>query len=162
MKTPTLHVGIHTLPPEGLAVEATITARELEIPEDERIACPAPFELSLRVSRVKGGILAQGTLSGSLRCRCDRCLTYFTRIIPATPVCHLYPEVKSDFIDLTEDVRDDILLTFPQYGFCRDSCKGLCPGCGENLNVRECTCEKISGGNTAWSSLDQLNLSTDK
>jgi len=28
---------------------------------------------------------------------------------------------------------------------CREDCKGLCPGCGANLNIEPCRCEKEHG-----------------
>ncbi|RMG10252.1 MAG: DUF177 domain-containing protein [Deltaproteobacteria bacterium] len=45
-------------------------------------------------------------------------------------------------IDLWPLLREQILLSLPDYLSCRDGCKGLCPVCGTNLNQRECGCER--------------------
>jgi len=42
---------------------------------------------------------------------------------------------------LLEDVlREQILLAVPLKVVCREDCKGLCPGCGSNLNHEGCIC----------------------
>ena len=43
-------------------------------------------------------------------------------------------------IDLTEAVQEQILLSLPLRPLCREDCKGLCPGCGEDLNKGACGC----------------------
>ncbi|MFA7677302.1 MAG: DUF177 domain-containing protein, partial [Candidatus Omnitrophota bacterium] len=41
-------------------------------------------------------------------------------------------------LDLDNDIREEILLNFPMKILCSENCKGLCPGCGVNLNEGEC------------------------
>jgi len=43
-------------------------------------------------------------------------------------------------LDLSEPVREELILSAPTYVLCRDDCRGLCPGCGEDLNVGSCVC----------------------
>ena len=45
-------------------------------------------------------------------------------------------------IDLGEQVKDYILLEIPINPTCSESCAGLCPLCGENLNVHRCECKR--------------------
>ena len=49
---------------------------------------------------------------------------------------------KEDIIDLTELVREQILLAIPMIPLCSEECKGLCNVCGTNLNIDNCSCEK--------------------
>lgn len=41
-----------------------------------------------------------------------------------------------------EQMREVILSELPELPKCRDDCKGLCQGCGANLNVEECACRE--------------------
>ncbi|HUK46364.1 MAG TPA: DUF177 domain-containing protein [Terriglobales bacterium] len=42
---------------------------------------------------------------------------------------------------LLEDVlREQILLALPLRAICKEECKGLCPHCGKNLNIEQCSC----------------------
>ncbi|MGI6201590.1 MAG: YceD family protein [Christensenellales bacterium] len=43
-------------------------------------------------------------------------------------------------LDVTEMVVQNLLMQLPIAVLCRDDCKGLCPICGENLNVNRCSC----------------------
>lgn len=59
-------------------------------------------------------------------------------------------------LDLGEIAREQILLNLPQQFFCSESCKGLCPKCGANLNLKDCNCmqEEID---PRWAALKDLN-----
>jgi uncharacterized metal-binding protein YceD (DUF177 family) len=154
-------VQVRNLAPEGIRVEADIVARDLDIPEDDRTSCSALFHLVAHVSPAVGAMVVAGELHGQLRCRCDRCLTYFTRRLDHVPVNHQYLDFHEDVLDLTEDVRDDILLTFPQRNLCREDCRGLCVVCGQNLNARECGCHQDRDDESPWTALDNLRLPAD-
>jgi len=42
---------------------------------------------------------------------------------------------------LLEDVvREQVLLSLPGRTLCKEDCKGLCPRCGQNLNLATCSC----------------------
>jgi len=43
-------------------------------------------------------------------------------------------------IDLTQSVRDGILLAVPVICLCKENCKGICSQCGKNLNQGVCNC----------------------
>ncbi len=47
----------------------------------------------------------------------------------------------STYLDIDSDIREEILLNFPMKVLCSPDCKGICPGCGVNLNKEECRCK---------------------
>lgn len=49
-------------------------------------------------------------------------------------------EIQGDMIDLTELIRETILINIPIKPVCSPDCKGLCQYCGNNMNVKECNC----------------------
>lgn len=49
-------------------------------------------------------------------------------------------QLDSDQLDLNQVAREQILLNIPEQQFCREDCKGICPKCGENLNLIDCKC----------------------
>ena len=86
---------------------------------------------------------------------CDRCGTEFNKKIESQyKMVYLLRNVENsneelDFnyltpntneIDITNDVRDYLLLAIPMKKLCEDDCKGLCYKCGSNLNNGECDC----------------------
>ena len=40
-----------------------------------------------------------------------------------------------------EEAKNQIILEFPERFLCSEDCKGLCPVCGCNRNLKECGCE---------------------
>ena len=58
-------------------------------------------------------------------------------------------------LDITEDVRQTVMLAVPLKLLCSENCKGLCPYCGTNLNTGTCSCTG-DGGDTRWEALRSL------
>ena len=44
-------------------------------------------------------------------------------------------------IDLSNSLRDQILLDVPLIILCREDCKGICLVCGNDLNLNQCKCQ---------------------
>jgi uncharacterized protein len=60
-------------------------------------------------------------------------------------------------IDLDPILREQIVLALPSYPVCGESCKGLCPVCGANLNDRECGCDRHVP-DPRWAGLKNVKL----
>ena len=58
-------------------------------------------------------------------------------------------------IELDDVLREQILLALPAKIVCAESCRGLCPKCGKNLNVETCACEEDSP-DPRWAALADL------
>ena len=50
-------------------------------------------------------------------------------------------ELKNDMVDLSKIVNDLIMINSPITFLCKEDCKGICLGCGENLNESQCKCK---------------------
>ncbi|MEJ2011849.1 MAG: DUF177 domain-containing protein [Anaerolineales bacterium] len=105
------------------------------------------FDLNgaLRLTRTGQGVYAQGTLRGTLELECVRCLSTFPQGLDAQlGELFVYPPDKASdpelaisenaILDLTPLLREIFLLDVPMQPICSESCLGLCPECGENLN----------------------------
>lgn len=47
---------------------------------------------------------------------------------------------QGDTVDLTEAVRQNLILALPSQPRCRPDCPGLCPFCGRRLDEGACSC----------------------
>ena len=84
---------------------------------------------------------------GRLECQrnftCDRCLAHATeKLSSAFDEEFDKSAVLGDLIDVTELLRDEMLLSRPTKNLCRADCKGLCPVCGADLNDGDCGCDR--------------------
>lgn len=89
-----------------------------------------------------------GEVSFILSGECTRCLEQTLRpyVIEFSEgvdsdIESVYP-VKNDTVDLSKIVDDVIMMNIPVNFLCSEDCKGLCSGCGTNLNNGECKCKK--------------------
>jgi len=88
---------------------------------------------------------------------CDRCLeSYETTLEAGGPMLFVLGESPQDEeiddtemayvprntvdLDLSELIRDMLILALPGRRLCSEECRGLCPSCGANLNLHECNC----------------------
>ena len=95
------------------------------------------------------GILATGTLTGTLALRCARCLKQFEHPL-AVDLAELFgPEPDPDddgayaldpdgWLDPEQMVRDAFGLELPFSPLHSSDCRGLCPICGGDRNLGEC------------------------
>jgi uncharacterized protein len=61
---------------------------------------------------------------------------------------------------LEDALREQVLLALPLRAICREDCKGLCPQCGKNLNLEQCSCaEPVE--DPRWSALKDLRGKLD-
>jgi uncharacterized protein len=60
-------------------------------------------------------------------------------------------------IDLHAAVREQVLLAAPPSPVCREECKGLCPACGQDLNLHDCGHKQIDV-DPRWEALKALQL----
>ncbi len=63
----------------------------------------------------------------------------FVRSVFKTEDDELYP-YEGEKLDLTEAFFDNLFLEMPMTTVCSESCKGLCPVCGADLNQGQCSC----------------------
>jgi uncharacterized protein len=61
----------------------------------------------------------------------------------------------SDCLDLTDLVREAVVLDYPRFLLCSEDCRGLCPGCGADLNEEACRCAS-NAVDPRWSKLIDL------
>ncbi len=106
------------------------------------------------VRNVAGMLLLQFTASTTLSSVCDRCLEEFENpksIHYETMVADELEDEDNDeillleengTIDLGELARTMFILEMDAKTLCSENCKGICPGCGVNLNQGSCTCQK--------------------
>jgi uncharacterized protein len=112
------------------------------------------------LDRTGNEILLTARIKAASNVVCDRCVAPFTQTLsPSYQMYYVWNEPDAtrfdssevqvippglSVIDLTEDVRQTILLAVPFKLLCKNDCKGLCPRCGKNLNEGPCTCEDVT------------------
>ncbi len=113
-------VNIRHLEERDIEVQGDLSPAELELGQiDELIQVRRPLHFDLTIQRLGGDIVAQGSLELTLDCECSRCLKPYAHVVKVDDwTAHLPLEgpekvaVHDDFVDLTPQIREDILLEF--------------------------------------------------
>lgn len=127
--------------------------------ESEPLVRPVgAISYDLAARRLSHNLLVRGSLHLTLECMCSRCAEWFRKPLRVPDFLRSFPlSSERESIDLTGDIREDILLALPINLVCSAECRGLCPVCGVNLNQRQCAC-RPQPAPAAWSVLEQLNI----
>lgn len=121
-------------------------------PEDLTIRPAGPLEYDLFVQQLGDELLVRGSVSQDFKCTCVRCTDEFDWTAVEDGVSLSVEVAGAEFVDLTEELREDIIILFPAHPVCSEDCKGLCPRCGANLNKSTCTCKPEA--DSRWGCLD--------
>ncbi len=130
----------------------------------------AEGEASL-VNNALGEIRIAGKLAVDMEAPCDRCLetagcpiekTFDLLYCPAEQLEGGEDEIREEEsevayyrgsgLELSEVLREVVLLAMPMQLVCKESCKGICPSCGQNRNTQECDC-RAEAVDDRWSKL---------
>lgn len=128
-----------------------LTPDELDI-TDTDLKVTAPIQLEGVVENAGDVILLKADVKTEIERTCGRCLKVFTELLAAQVVEKFYPAgaeniendafiYESDLLDITEPVRESLLLAVPLQSLCREDCRGLCPVCGADRNEGDCGCD---------------------
>lgn len=141
-------------PVPGLATELA------RVPDDH------PVHADLLMESLVEGILASGPVQGTMALTCARCLKPFESGF-RLQVRELfsagaglegdegYP-IEDGFVDLEPLIRDNVVPAMPFAPSCRSDCLGLCPRCGGDRNLGECSCPDTP--DSRWAVLADLDL----
>ena len=154
-----LTIPVEQLREGPLELEIDVKPEALDLVDEE-------FKFTKRVTgravfRIVGNdVLGQGTLEAHADTTCVRCLGQAHVDITAKvdevwmrnqpeeeatdrefladePLTRSY---SGDLVELDEAFRELIMSELPDRPLCDPECKGLCPGCGADLNLEPCRC----------------------
>lgn len=128
-----------------------LTAAELALAEDE-LQTGQPISVTGQVSNAGDVLLLQAEIVFTAKRVCGRCLKEFTQQLSSELTEKFFPAgtqniendaftYDSDLLDITEAVRESVLLAIPLQALCKETCLGLCPVCGKDRNAGACGCD---------------------
>ncbi len=138
-----MKIAVKDIPPSGLDIDGVLEKEDFTF-EDESIECISPVKINARLECLGSVVSAKVSMLANFSVLCGRCLQSFESEIEKDVVLHYELEKCGNYIELGEDVRQEILLDFPSKILCSDDCKGICVHCGTNLNDNKCECKNNS------------------
>jgi uncharacterized metal-binding protein YceD (DUF177 family) len=102
-----------------------------------------------------GALLVQGTLSAEGTMRCVRCLSPLPTSLHVPDFTVFVEKPEGECVDLTEQVREDMLLSLPVHAKCTLDAERRCPVTGERFDALDPTTEPEPLGDR-WEALERL------
>ncbi|MBN2753232.1 MAG: DUF177 domain-containing protein [Candidatus Goldbacteria bacterium] len=124
-----------------------------DISLDDSAVLEGPLHLELALTKDSDtAIIVEGSLKGRLAMSCSRCLKDIIQDIEGEFVTIFKEksrmndedresdvlEYKDNELDLTDFIRQTVLIEAPIKPVCDENCLGLCPVCGKNRNEGDC------------------------
>lgn len=143
--------------------------------DDEDVCIIEPLEIIGRVVKSELQVKVEGKFNTTAEVLCSRCLSKVSvKLCNEFDILYV-PESTNDVGDTLELDEDDltlsvldgnvidvdelaieqIYLALPSRVLCKEDCLGLCPKCGKNKNVENCSCDK-EDVDTRWAALKEL------
>ena len=113
-----------------------------------------PVRVTGQVRNMAGAMVFTAQARTELSLRCDRCTKPFHRekvvdfeTLLATELAGKEDQddiivLEGDELDAGALMRETFVLEMDSKNLCTEDCKGLCSGCGADLNVEPCRCKK--------------------
>lgn len=142
---------------------------------DESFDVTGPLTGAVRFLRTPQTVLAYLHGQTVVRLECARCLEPVEVSVQVDAEEEFHPSIdvltghplkdrgddealiidEHHILDLSELVRQTIILALPPTPLCRQNCAGLCPTCGANHNFETCACAE-EDTDDRWSALSIL------
>ncbi len=171
-----LKVELRSLEQEDLVLEEKDWAQALGIELAPEL-CREPLEIYCELSKSGDLVSAKGWVQGKMLLECDRCLKEFESRFKSFFEVHYRAQCEEstseeesppegqlevvyfegDILDIADQIRQTVLLSVPMRALCRDDCRGLCGGCGRDLNVESCQCQEPPA-DPRWDALRKLKF----
>ena len=173
-----MYFSVQDLEQRIIHFEVSIPPGEIEYLEDlrQKEAMEARGSVEL-LPHTLGEVRVRGHLKVVMETNCGRCLEpallpvdsdfdLFYR--PQRPIGHPSAEVElhegeaeigfyeGGGLQLNDILREYVILSMPMNPVCSEDCLGICPVCGQNRNLRGCSCE-IRPTDDRWAALKNLS-----
>jgi uncharacterized protein len=152
-------INVNRISEQGFALNDTIEIDSTQLLEDESFFLEG-LNYQIFFKRENQRIQAQGKIKTTISLICVRCLEQFELKSHSRFDIILFPKemvnlrstsldeeeleyifFENDQIDLEKILIEQVNLFIPFKPVCSPDCKGICPGCGINLNMSACPCE---------------------
>ncbi len=157
-----MKININTIPEEGLTLKFEGDGkwfRQLLAGGDAGGFSLEKLDVSCVVRKIRENIYIEGNIDAEGEMPCSRCLE-MTEVFLKGPFKYTFRPPSQDFkeeielslddldleyytgdiINIDKVVFEQVMLQIPMKPLCSESCKGLCPHCGANLNKTTCNC----------------------
>ncbi len=154
-----LIIDIQKISEDGSTYEGQLPPEILDLAEDKFIQPEGTVDYALTAQVVSDQLIVQGTIETQLRLCCVRCAEFFSTTVQLSSFLRAYTIQSSwETIDLSDDIREEILLMVPYYPKGEVDENEVCKECGKCMRSEEAESSAERDTSGVWDSLNQLQV----
>ena len=148
------------IPEEGLAISGEVTEDIFQLPAEAKIAQIGPVTYQARAYSIEGELVVEGGFQAEFELECSRCLEKFVYSVDLQRHNLTENLENPTEADLTQALREDILLALPAYPHCEEGkIPRKCPA--EGKFDRSASASEPGGDDeeapNPWAELDKID-----
>jgi uncharacterized protein len=133
-----MKIYVDKIPEAGIELTENIKPETLLL-DTQSVSFIRPVEVKANVLKSSSQLFVDVFLKAPVEYTCGKCLSKFEDIFEKR--FSIVREARpAEVVELDDEIRQEIMLDYPMKIVCNAECKGLCPNCGQNLNVGKCEC----------------------
>jgi uncharacterized protein len=135
-----IKISVRDIPTSGLDIDQKVPKEGIGLTCEE-IDIRSLLNVKAHLEKVNNVVIADTRIKADFGYMCARCLEEL--YAPQELVFKFDFEITPglEYIDLGEEIRQELILANPAKVLCSKDCKGICPKCGANLNKEKCKCK---------------------
>ena len=135
-----IKIAVRDIKSSGLDIEQNIPKEGIGL-SDEEVDIKSLINVKAHLEKVNSTVIADAHIKAQFGYLCARCLEELYTTEERSYKFDFEIDPTSEYIDLGEEIRQEIILANPPKVLCSKDCKGICPKCGANLNKEKCKCK---------------------
>lgn len=136
-----IKISVRDVTSKGIDIDQTIPMEGIGLSSEE-VDIRSPLNVKAHLSRVDNLIVAHTEVKADFGYMCARCLENLYSVETRRYTFDFELDPTVEYVDLGEEIRQETIMANPARILCKDDCKGICLGCGVNLNEEQCKCKK--------------------
>ncbi len=134
-----MKIAADSISDKKIRIEEDIPAKAWEMDSAE-VSFNNSVHIDCECVKINQEIVVEAKITTQRDASCSRCLNRSSHNLTQNFKRSYSLQNIGEHLDLSQDMREEILLNFPMKVLCAPDCKGICTGCGVNLNIDKCKC----------------------
>jgi uncharacterized protein len=134
-----IKIAVRDIPANGLDIDQSVPKEGIGLSSEE-VDIRSLLNVKAHIEKVDDIIIANTHIKAEFGYMCARCLEELSSTEERSYQFDFEITPGNEYIDLGEEIRQEMILSNPAKVLCSKDCKGICPKCGANLNKEQCKC----------------------
>jgi uncharacterized protein len=135
-----IKISVRDIPATGLDIDQSIPKEGIGLSSEE-VDIRSLLNVKAHLEKTNNVVIADAHIKAEFGYMCARCLEELYSTEERSYKFDFELDPSNEYIDLGEEIRQEIIMANPAKVLCSKDCKGICPECGANLNVEKCKCK---------------------